>query len=54
MNKDGTENVNRFMRPFEMRLFDLRKQSYTIQLTNQEQNAMTKYETRYHRNRSIF
>lgn len=25
MNQDGTENVNKFLRPYEMRLFDLRK-----------------------------
>ena len=28
--KDGKLNVNRLIKPFEMRLFDLRKQAYTI------------------------
>jgi hypothetical protein len=30
MTKDGKQNVHKFVRPYELRLFDLRKQSYTI------------------------
>lgn len=50
----GEVKVNHFLKPFELRLFDLRKQAYTIQLTNNEQKVMDEYEVRYHRNRSLF
>ena len=50
----GEVKVNHFLKPFELRLFDLRKQAYTIQLSNTEQKAMDEYEVRYHRNRSLF
>ena len=46
--------MNHFLKPFELRLFDLRKQAYTIQLTSNEQKIMDEYEVRYHRNRSLF
>ena len=54
MEKDGKPNVNRLVKPFEMRLFDLRKQAYTIQMTSSEQNQMAEFEVRYKRNRSLF
>lgn len=54
MQKDGSENVNKWVKPFEMRMFDLKKQSYTIQLTSKEQNALRDYEAQYHINKSIF
>jgi len=50
----GEVQVNHFLKPFELRLFELRKQAYTIQLTHEEQKAMDEFEVRYHRNRSLF
>lgn len=50
----GEVKVDHFLKPFELRLFDLRKQAYTIQLTSTEEKAMDEYEVRYHRNRSLF
>ena len=54
MEKNGKPNVNRLVKPFEMRLFDLRKQAYTIQMTTSEQTQMSEFEVRYKRNRSLF
>ena len=54
LTKDGELKVDHLIKPFELRLFELRKKAYTIQLTRAEMAEMENYEIRYQRDKAVF